>query len=180
LALSKLLTTGSNISAIVYSVLVSLNPMLIVVCFFVMAASPTQSKIDFIIKSLSKDYMLQDEGDVSAYLGIQVTKNASTITLTHPGLIEQVIRDVGLDILSKGKDTLADTILYANTDGPACQESWNYHSILGKLNYIASQFLPDLTCMLTMILQACGIKSIHTFVTMFYLDQVLLSSFTAV
>ena len=44
----------------------------------------------------------------------------------QPGLIKQVIRDVALDKFSKGKDTPAGSILYADLDGPARQQSWNY------------------------------------------------------
>lgn len=99
--------------------------------------APQASTIDNVIKDLSTTYLLRDEGDVSAYLGIQVVKDTinKTITLTQPGLIAQVIKDVGFDPYTKGKDTPADTILYADTDGPPRCETWNYPSIIGKLSY---------------------------------------------
>jgi histone deacetylase 1/2 len=109
--------------------------------------APEQMMLDNVISDLSKRYILQNEGDVSAYLGIQVTKDpkAKTITLSQPGLIKQLIQDIDLDGLSNGKDTPADGILYADTNGlPRC-ENWNYRSIIGKLNYLANNTRPDIS-----------------------------------
>jgi hypothetical protein len=70
--------------------------------------APKQETIDSVISDLSKTYILQNKGDVSAYLGVQVTKDlrSKTITLTQPGLIEQVIQDVGLDNSAKARTHL--------------------------------------------------------------------------
>jgi len=109
--------------------------------------APEQMMLDNVISDLSKRYILQNEGDVSAYLGIQVTKDpkAKTITLSQPGLIKQLIQDIDLDGLSNGKDTPADGILYADTNGlPRC-ENWNYRSIIGKLNYLANNTRADIS-----------------------------------
>jgi hypothetical protein len=109
--------------------------------------APRVSTIDIVIKNLSTEYMLQDKGDVSAYLGVQVVKDKATktITLTQPGLIARVIKDVGFNPCSKGKDTPADTIQYADADGPPRRDTWNYRSVLGKLNYIANNTRPDIS-----------------------------------
>jgi hypothetical protein len=109
--------------------------------------SPSNDTIDTLIQSLSTKFLLQDEGDVSAFLGVQVATDptSKTITLSQPGLIEQVIRDVGLDQYSKGKDTPADTILHADSNGAERQQTWNYRSVIGKLNYIANNTRPDIS-----------------------------------
>jgi hypothetical protein len=102
--------------------------------------------------------------DVSAFLGVQVHKDTSskTIHLSQPGLIEQVITDVGFDQFSKGRDTPVDTILYADSEGPARQETWNYRSIIGELNYIVNNTRPDIT----MVVHQCAhfsatLKALH-------------------
>ncbi len=66
-------------------------------------------------------FLLQDKGDASAFLGIQAKKdpNSKTITLTQPGLIAQVNKDIGLYDFRKGRDTPGDSILYADSSGPA-------------------------------------------------------------
>jgi hypothetical protein len=78
---------------------------------------------------------------------MQIVKDASTktITLTQPALIQQVLQDIGITPSSKGKDTPVDAILYADSDGPARQEKWNYRSVIGKLNYLANNTRPDIS-----------------------------------
>ncbi len=85
-----------------------------------MIFAPSDDTINGLIKALSSTFILQDEGDVSAFLGVQVRKDPATkmITLPQPGLIEQVIKDVGLDNFSKGHETPANSIFYADTNGP--------------------------------------------------------------
>jgi len=109
--------------------------------------SPNKSMIGSVIASLSTTFKLKDEGDVSAFLAVQINKDpkAKTISFTQPGLIDQIIRDVGITRSSKGKDTPVDSILYADADGPPRVESWNYRSILGKLNYLANYTRPDIS-----------------------------------
>ena len=76
--------------------------------------------VNKLIAELSKNFLLQDEGDVNAFLGVQIHKDqgSKTITLGQPSLIQQVIQDVGITHLSNGKDTPADSILYADSTGP--------------------------------------------------------------
>jgi hypothetical protein len=100
-----------------------------------------------LIKALLADFLLQDEGDVNAFLGVQIHKDASTksITLTQPSLIQQILQDVGIRGQSNGKDASADAILYADLDGLERVDSWNYHSVIGKLNYLANNTWPDIS-----------------------------------
>jgi hypothetical protein len=53
--------------------------------------------IDALIKHISQDFLLQDEGDVNAFPGIQITKDpvTNTITFTQPHLIQQILADIG-------------------------------------------------------------------------------------
>lgn len=63
--------------------------------------------IEKLLDQLSGIFHLHDEGDVSAFLGVQLHKDTTTktIALTQPGLIKQVIKDIDFDQFSKGKDT---------------------------------------------------------------------------
>jgi hypothetical protein len=100
-----------------------------------------------LINALSADFLLQDEGDVNAFLGVQIHRDMSseTITLTQPSLIQQILQDVGIRGQSNGKETPADSILYADLDGPERIDSWNYRSVIGKLNYLANNTRPDIS-----------------------------------
>jgi len=103
--------------------------------------------INALIKALSAGFLLQDEGDVNAFLGVQIRRDASTksITLTQPSLIQQILQDVGIRGQSNGKDTPADSILYADLDGLPRTDTWNYRSLIGKLNYLANNTRPDIS-----------------------------------
>jgi hypothetical protein len=81
------------------------------------------------------------------YLGIRITKNSDTktITMVQPGLIESILQDLNLPSGSKTKDTPAMGILYPVPNGPPRQDPWNYRSVIGKLNFLAQQTCPDIT-----------------------------------
>jgi len=51
--------------------------------------SPNKSTINSVIASLSTTFKLKDEGDVSAFLGVQINKDrkAKMISFSQPGLI---------------------------------------------------------------------------------------------
>ena len=84
--------------------------------------------IDKLIQDLSTTFLLQDEGDVSALLGVQIKKDpvTRTITFTQPSLLQQILQDVGIEEQSNRKDTPVDPILHADTDGPDSTETWNF------------------------------------------------------
>jgi hypothetical protein len=102
--------------------------------------SPSDSIIDDLIKNLYDTYLLEDQGNVQDYLGIHITQNPMTksISMTQAGLIESVIKDVGLLTSSNTKMTPPDSILYPDPKAPR-QDPWRYRSIIGKLNLIAQK-----------------------------------------
>ena len=59
------------------------------------------STIDDLCKCLSTKFLLKDEGDIEGFLGIQITHTTKPdgsimITMTQPGLINQILDDMGL------------------------------------------------------------------------------------
>jgi hypothetical protein len=126
--------------------------------------SKDDTTIDTLIKTLSKSFLLQDEGDVSAFLGVQINRDtqSKSIELTQPALINQVIKDVGITTFSKGKDTPVDSILHADLEGHDRIDSWNYRSIIGKLNYIANNTRPDISMAVHQCTRYCSNpKALH-------------------
>jgi hypothetical protein len=104
--------------------------------------------IDALIKTLASTYALEDQGTVNDYLGIRITKNEVTkeITMTQPGLIESILKD--LNLLNPGahtKDTPAMGILHPDRQGHPREDTWNYRSLIGKLNYLAQNTRPDIS-----------------------------------
>jgi hypothetical protein len=103
--------------------------------------------IDDLIQALSTTYLLEDQGRVNDYLGIRITKDShsKTISMTQPGLIEAILNDLHLSSSSKSKDSPALGILYPDLNGHPRQEKWNFRSVIGKLNFLAQNTRPDIS-----------------------------------
>jgi len=101
--------------------------------------------IDTLIQNLLQTFLLEDQGTASDYLGIRITKDphTKTINISQPSLIESVLQDLHLLTSSKTKDTPSLGILYPDKDGIPRQDSWSYHSVIGKLKYITQNTRPD-------------------------------------
>jgi len=74
--------------------------------------------INSLIKSLNTTYLLEDQGTVSDYLGIQIVKNCTSkqIHMSQPGLIDSILQDLHLIAGSHTKDTTAMGILHPDSD----------------------------------------------------------------
>jgi hypothetical protein len=109
--------------------------------------APNDTIINSLISDLSALYKLKDQGDVHDYLGLRIEKDntTKTISMTQTGLIESIIQDRNLDTSSNTKTTPSDSILHSDSNGEPRQESWNYRSVIGKLNYLAQNSRPDIS-----------------------------------
>ncbi len=103
--------------------------------------------IDALICNLSQTFLLEDQGSVHDYLGIRIVKDHinKSISMTQPGLIESVLANLNFLQDSKPKDTPSVGTLYPDRDGIPHQDTWNYRSVIGKLNYIAQNTRPDIS-----------------------------------
>jgi Reverse transcriptase (RNA-dependent DNA polymerase) len=108
--------------------------------------SPDNSLIEEYVaklQNLNYELILEEEGDLFAFLGISFKKDGSTIELTQPGLISKVITYLDMDNASP-KDTPATTApLGTDKDGDPFDEQWSYPAAIGMLLYISSNTRPD-------------------------------------
>ena len=100
-----------------------------------------ENKIDQAIKNLQDEkYDIEIKGDVKDYLGINVHKrNDGKIELTQQLLIDQIIKDMGLDhIKRKVKSTPAPSsyILQRQEKEESFDGRFDYRSVIGKLNFL--------------------------------------------
>jgi len=109
-------------------------------------------KIDAIIARLKKKFDLtveeaqgQDQ-DVFAYLGVEVQVNKTTgeMTFLQKGLIDKVLRTTGMQDCNAKPTPACTTPLGTDADGPRCQQSWDYASVIGMLMYLTSNSRPDI------------------------------------
>jgi hypothetical protein len=110
--------------------------------------SPKQECIDEImIKLKAKGLDLNIEEDVTGFLGVHVGKNPNgSIELTQVGLMDRIIGALGHEQdKSTGKSTPAEYgCLGTNTDDEACDEMFNYQSVVGMMQYLSGHTRPDI------------------------------------
>ena len=104
-------------------------------------AGPNKDEIKQIIKSIQNTGLnITIEGDLQDFLGINIKReDDGSIYLSQPHLIDQILSDLRLsDDNVKVKDTPAklSQILTAGLNMKNFDESFNYRSIIGKLNYL--------------------------------------------
>ena len=74
--------------------------------------SKDKETIDALLKNISKTFKLTDEGCVSSYLGINVSKDPNgIITMSQPAIIDKILNSFGICDESNMHDTSANFIL---------------------------------------------------------------------
>jgi hypothetical protein len=109
---------------------------------------PDGNKIDAFVNELEKGGMAltREDDDVYHFLGVSVDSNQKSgkVVLTQKGLIDKVLRTVGLDASSKKKTPASSTPLGTDAEGEPFTESWKYSSVVGMLLYLSSNSRPDI------------------------------------
>ena len=117
-------------------------------------AGPNKHEIDEIIKSFKdptkagNQFDIEDCGDITDYLGINFYKLPDgKLKLSQPHLIDQIIKDVGINKKMKLKKTPAPSshILQRDLNGQKFDNNrFDYRSVIGKLNYLEKGTRPDI------------------------------------
>ncbi|GFH58525.1 hypothetical protein CTEN210_15001 [Chaetoceros tenuissimus] len=103
--------------------------------------------IDNHISKLKKlGFDLTEEGDVTAFLGVEISKDENgVITMTQTGLIDNILALLGLKDESKQHKTPATSPpLHTDTGGNQREYTWSYRSAIGMLIYLARNTRPDI------------------------------------
>ena len=106
-----------------------------------------RTKIDAMIENLAIDLELTREGDLAAFLGIQInksTENGSLKLTQDEGLIKRVLQATGLEDCRASSTPANKETLGTDKDGLPTTEAWNYRSVVGMLIYLASSSRPEI------------------------------------
>jgi hypothetical protein len=105
--------------------------------------------IDKIVKTLRDDYKLtlNDPDPIYEFLGIHFSRQDNgELHMSQTGLIDAVAESAHIPKgRLKNTPTPATAILHADAEGLACQEYWNYPSVIGQLNYLSQNSRPDIS-----------------------------------
>jgi hypothetical protein len=112
-------------------------------------AGPDQKEINKVIKDLKKAKLdITVEGDIQDFLGVNIEKHKNgTIRLTQPHLIDAVLDDLRMNndqVVPKTIPAKSSEILGRHDDSEPFDNSFNYRSVIGKLNYLEKGSRPDI------------------------------------
>jgi Reverse transcriptase (RNA-dependent DNA polymerase) len=112
-------------------------------------AGPDKKEIDKVIQDLTRAGLnITVEGDIQDFLGVNITKlEDGRVELTQPHLIDQIISDLRMkddSVKSKPIPAPSSKILGRHPDSQPFDCSFNYRSIIGKLNYLEKATRADI------------------------------------
>jgi hypothetical protein len=125
---------------------------------------PDQQEIDELIKKLGKVFKIEDQGNLSDYLGIKIERHSNgAMEWTQPVLIASVLKDLGLDKQDtknppKVKSTPANstTVLTDFKDDKDHDKKFDYRQVIGKLLYLEKSIRPDISCAVHQCARFCA------------------------
>eukprot|EP00804_Cyclotella_cryptica_P007533 CCRYP_010639-RD/>CCRYP_010639-RD protein AED:0.26 eAED:0.26 QI:0/0/0/1/0/0/3/0/643 len=107
----------------------------------------TDREIDTLISNLqAAGICIRREGTAEGFLGVDIVRSGSSITLLQVGLTKRIIKSVGLcSSLSTPIGTPAETTpLPKDVDGSPASGSFNYAAAVGMLLYLSGHLRPDI------------------------------------
>jgi hypothetical protein len=113
-------------------------------------AGPDKAEIDKIIDELQKKAKLSItvEGDLADFLGVSIDRRSDgTIHLSQPHLIDQILADLrlsGTNVKSRSTPAASSKLLTRHSESEPFDNSFNYRSLIGKLNYLEKATRSDI------------------------------------
>jgi hypothetical protein len=114
-------------------------------------AGPDKKEIEKIIEDLQKKAKLEItvEGDLADFLGVNIERcSDGTIHLTQPHLIDQILEDLRMNdekVKPRSTPAASSKLLTRHRNSDAFDGSFNYRSVIGKLNYLEKATRSDIS-----------------------------------
>jgi hypothetical protein len=104
-------------------------------------AGPDKKEIDLVIQQIKEAKLdITVEGDIQDFLGVNIQREADgSITFSQPHLVDKILNAMSMtDKKLKAKDTpaAASRILHRHSNSPSFDNSFDYRSVIGMLNYL--------------------------------------------
>jgi hypothetical protein len=146
---------------------------------------PNKGEIDKLVKRLSKEFDIEDQGNLSDYLGIKIErKEDGTLEWTQPTLIQSVLKDLKLDgegfkNQPKVRNIPASStvVLTDHKDSKDHnQNEFNYRHVIGKLLYLEKSTRPDISCAVHQCARHCDNPKVQHTIAVKRIGRYLLAS----
>jgi hypothetical protein len=127
-----------------------------------------KGEIDLLVKRLGKTFKIEDQGNLSDYLGIKIEKTPDgTLEWTQPTLTQSILKDLKLDGEEiKGRQNKPNIKpVPANTSVPLTDhkgspdhnpKDFEYRHVIGKLLYLEKSTRPDKSCAVHQCARHCA------------------------
>jgi hypothetical protein len=131
---------------------------------------PDKDEIDTLVKRLGKTFKIEDQGELSDYLGIKKEiKPDGILEWTQPTLIQLILKDLKLDgeEVKRRQNKPNVKAVPANTAVPVTDhkdsldhnpKDFEYRHIIWKLLYLEKSTRPDIMCSTPMCQALCNPK----------------------
>ena len=109
--------------------------------------SRTKEGLEKTLEGICKKFTMTNEGNIETYLGIQIDHEPVFMRMSQPNLINRIINAVpGMDKANPKPIPMSPTIVMTNhLNGKERQETWNYRSLIGMMNYLVNTTHPELS-----------------------------------
>ena len=104
-----------------------------------LAFAPNDKTIDTAVTGSQESHDLNEQEmtrDVYGYLGIEVNLSGDEVELLQVGLIDKILKNVGMTDCNPNETPAKEEFLVSDSDGDPFDEEWEYASILGQLMYL--------------------------------------------
>jgi Reverse transcriptase (RNA-dependent DNA polymerase) len=118
----------------------------VILCMWVVCiCAKTAEGIQQVIAELQTEFALTEEGELSEYLGLTIKRDTgkSSFELTQNGLIEKIIKAVGMED-SNPNHIPANETLGSCKDELKHDKEWSDPSVIGMLLYLTGNTRPDI------------------------------------
>ena len=112
-------------------------------------AGPDEKELYKVIEEIKRAKLnITIEGDLQDFLGVNIDRRKDgTIKLSQPHLIKQILKDLRLDddkVKAKNVPAPSSKLLSRHSRSPDFDNSFDYRSVIGKLNYLEKGSRPDI------------------------------------
>jgi uncharacterized protein YuzE len=97
-------------------------------------------------EDLRSEWEVTDLGEPAKIVGIEITRNADSITISQEMYIEEILKGEGMDHANPVSMPMDPNVkIELNPDGNEGDRSNSYARLIGELQYLANATWPDIT-----------------------------------
>ena len=108
--------------------------------------SRAKEDLEETLKGIGENFTMTDESNIETYLGIKIDHEPGFMIMSQPNLINRIINAIpGMEKGNPKSTPMSPTLIMTkDLNVKERQETWNYRSLIGMLNYLVNTTHPEL------------------------------------